>query len=223
MRITNRKRTRLIVPAALAALALVGWYAPVGAATAQGGGSPAVAPSSVKVLTTPAEPVEPLATGSGNGNGNGNGRFAAVARSTGRHCQASDLTLVSIEGDGAAGHIAWVVTVANTGRRPCALLGDPAVVVFTDAAGHLVTLPTERSVRPPSGSTLLAPGQRAEMALYMVNGYGGYDPSAPQCAHPVVYRNLSAKIGRTGLLPLTGLVIDLKCDGITAYDWAVPE
>lgn len=220
MRITNRKRTRFIVPAVLAALALMAWYAPVGASAATGGEGSS-APSLVDVLTTPAEPVAPPAAGSGSGSVGE--RFAAVARSAGRHCQASDLTLVSIEGDGAAGHIAWVVTVANTGRRPCALLGDPAVVVFTDAAGHLVTVPTDREVRPPSGSTLLAPGQRAEMALYMVNGYGGYDPSAPQCAHPVVYRNLSTRIGRTGLLPLTGLVIDLKCDGITAYDWAVPE
>lgn len=143
----------------------------------------------------------------------------APARGTLRNCGARDLALISIVSDGAAGQIGYVITVANTSHRSCRLLGHRATVVYRNAAGRTVTLPTVRSRRESPTGSLLRPGRRAEMALLMVNGYGGYDPSSPECAHPAIYRNLSAAFHRRGLLPLDNLVLDVKCGDITAYDW----
>jgi hypothetical protein len=64
----------------------------------------------------------------------------------------------------------------------------------------------------------VAPG-RAETILWLVNGTAG--TLRPACAHPAVYRNVAVRL-HGGARPLTGLVLDVKCDGVTAYDWAAP-
>lgn len=134
-------------------------------------------------------------------------------------CRATDLVLSGADSSGAAGHIGYRTVVTNTGTRSCALLGDPVVVVYVDSTGRTRTLPTERHRADGVASPILQRGQRAEMTLLVVNGYGGYDRSAPACAHPAVYRNLSAKLRGGGMVGLDGLVLDVKCGAITAYDW----
>jgi hypothetical protein len=139
-----------------------------------------------------------------------------------RHCQAADLTVNSIESGGAAGRIGYTTVVTNTGGRPCALLGDHVVLVYRSASGTIVTVPTTSSAGDAPARRTLGRGERAAMTLLIVNGYGGYDPSSPACANPVVYRNLSVRFSQGGSLSLNGLVLDVKCDGIVAYDWFAP-
>jgi len=134
-------------------------------------------------------------------------------------CRAADLTLNGIESDGAAGHIGYRTVVTNSGSRPCTLLGDRVAVVYVDSTGRSRTLPTVHARAGSVASPILARGERAQMTLLIVNGYGGYDPSASTCAHPAVYRDLAAKLSGGGRLKLNGLVLDVKCGPITAYGW----
>jgi Protein of unknown function (DUF4232) len=134
-------------------------------------------------------------------------------------CRAGDLTLNSIHSDGASGHVGYETIVTNIGARPCRLIGDHVVVVYVDATGQTKTLPTRPASNDTPATPTLQSGQRAEMTLLIINGYGGYDPSSSACAHPAVYRNLSAKFSNGGLLPLKDLVLDVKCGDIVAHDW----
>jgi hypothetical protein len=141
------------------------------------------------------------------------------ARQLPYHCRAADLRLVSTTEGGAAGHLGYDIVVVNRGGRSCALLGDRLTAVYREDAGRIRALPVTAAGTEKPASPMLAPGRQAQARFIITDGYGGYDPSSPACAHPAVYRDLSATFRGGGLLPLTGLVLDVKCDGITAQGW----
>jgi Domain of unknown function (DUF4232) len=118
---------------------------------------------------------------------------------------------------GTAGH---EITVINTGARPCALLGDEVVMVFTDSTGKTAVLPTRSTGDSAAASRILGRGRQAQATVLTVNGYGGYDPSSPECAHPAVYRNLSLRFSGGGLLAVEGLALDVKCGDIRVSRWS---
>jgi hypothetical protein len=135
-------------------------------------------------------------------------------------CQSGDLVLDSIDDGAAAGTRGEAVTVTNHRTTPCRLPAFPSLV-YTDPAGATHPLPASTS-SPEPPAMVVPPGGRAQFSILFVNGYGGYDPTAPECAHPVTYRNIAIKFG-TGRLALTGLTLDIKCGGISLLGWAPPN
>lgn len=108
----------------------------------------------------------------------------------------------------------------NTSGQSCELRGNKATIVYVNSAGKTATLPARQGSRGKPASPIVKPGQQVATVVTTINQYGGYDPSSPECAHPYVYRNLSLKFGNGSLLPLKGLVLDVKCGDIWVYDWA---
>jgi hypothetical protein len=55
-----------------------------------------------------------------------------------------------------------------------------------------------------------------------INGYGGYQPGAPQCAHPATYRHVSVALpGGAVSLGADG-TMSVQCGPITVGSWAAP-
>src|SRR5205809_598730 len=88
------------------------------------------------------------------------------------------------------------------------------------SAGTAKGAPSSSAAEPPAADYPLAPGARARTLLYTVNGYGGYDPSSPECAHPATYHNLSVQLGNGDVIALSGFTLDVKCGDILVYNWA---
>lgn len=116
------------------------------------------------------------------------------------------------------GTIGHEIVVTNTGGRPCSLLGDPAKLVYRGPGGKTTALPT-RPTGERVADPVLKPGDPAVATVMTVNGFGGYDPAAAECAHPAVYRNLAVRLSGDSLLPLPGLVLDVKCGDIHVSRW----
>ncbi|GAA5184862.1 hypothetical protein GCM10023322_27320 [Rugosimonospora acidiphila] len=232
----SSKRTRPASPVRLTILAALSGLAGISAVAGIAGCShspaapPAAAPPSQ--ATTIAEPTTPIVgpTGSGPQLPVPTGASPAPTgpqqvRTThrpapGPSCRAGDLSLVSIQADGAAGSSYETVTVADDGHRSCGLSGTPSLV-YTDSVGVTRNLPTSPSQPAQPGMTV-RPGQRAQFTLRTVNGYGGYDPTSPACAHPVKYQHIALRFADGSRLALTGLVLDVKCEGVQSTGWQSP-
>lgn len=138
------------------------------------------------------------------------------ARAAGASCRASDLKVESITSGGASGSTGYTVTVTNRSTTMCKLTGTPALK-WIKANGATATIPT--SDQGTNDSVALQPGKRAEFIIVITNGFGGYDPSSPACANPITYKRISAVVGGERLT-LTGLVLDVRCDGVRETAWA---
>jgi hypothetical protein len=143
----------------------------------------------------------------------------AGAPAPGAACQAPDLVLNSIDDGGAAGSAYQTVTVTNASAGACRLPSVPSLV-YTDPAGTMRALP-DAAIPPTPTPMLVQPGQRAQFSLRTVNGYGGYDPSAPACAHPAGYQGIAIQF-TSGRMPLPGLTLTVLCDGVDVSGWAPP-
>ncbi|GIH20006.1 DUF4232 domain-containing protein [Rugosimonospora africana] len=135
-------------------------------------------------------------------------------------CRARDLVLDSIQGDGGGGSAFETVTVTNDSHTACRLPSTPSMV-YTDTHGTTRRLPTSPQVPNPP-AMLMRPGNEAQFTLRIVNGYGGYNPSSPACAHPATYQHIALTLP-DGRLALTGLTLDVLCDGITVTGWSAPQ
>lgn len=174
-------------------------------------GTPQAAPSSGSA-TAPAGSTPPSITASPPVPG-------ASPRAAGGWCATSDLSVAPVQASGAMGHVGYPVVVTNTTGTACKLSGATPVVLYRTSGGATATLPT-KPAESPAADYPLAPGARARTLLYTVNGYGGYDPSSPECAHPATYRDLSVQLKNGDGVALTGFVLDVKCGDILVYNWA---
>jgi hypothetical protein len=138
----------------------------------------------------------------------------------GSDCRAADLAYRSHAGDAAAGNYYDDVLVVNHGTVACRLDGYPNLY-YTDASGAIRLVPTVPEM-PSSSPYVVASGGSAEFRIHTGNGYAGYGPSAPQCAHPMLYRGLSVEVS-DGRVPLGDVQIDLKCGGILLLGWMAPQ
>jgi hypothetical protein len=143
----------------------------------------------------------------------------ASPRAAGGWCAAGDLSVAAVQGNGAMGHIGYPIVVTNTTGSACTLSGATPVVLYRTAGGATATLPT-KAAEPAAADYTLAPGARARTLIYIVNGYGGFDPSAPECAHPATYHNLSVQLKNGDAVAVAGFTLDVKCGDILVYNWA---
>lgn len=135
-------------------------------------------------------------------------------------CAAGNLAFQSTRTDAAAGNRYDVVVVVNRGAASCQLTGLPRLL-YTDPSGRIQPVPadSEATDQPPS---LVPPGGTGHFAIHTVNGYAGYDPSSPHCAHPAHYQGLLLN-RPDGRVPLGTVRIDVLCDGVTISGWGWPE
>ena len=162
--------------------------------------SPAGAPSS-PVAASPTAPASPAGAGPAD-------------------CAAANLAFQSVSTGFASGNRYDVVMVVNRGAASCQLSGLPRLL-YTDASGRIQPVPAEPEATdvPPDD---VAPGGTAHFAIHTVNGYAGYDPSSPHCAHPAHYQGLL--LDRPGgRVPLGSVRIDVLCDGVSISGWGWPE
>ena len=114
------------------------------------------------------------------------------------------------------GSLGYTIRLTNHGHGACRI--SAGLVLYQTASGGVEKrIPIETETAHPK-SLLLAAGKTIETNVLITNGYGGYAPDSPHCAHPVVYRGISVGVG-SGLVALPQLVLDVKCDGVRAYDW----
>jgi hypothetical protein len=115
------------------------------------------------------------------------------------------------------GSVGYSVTVANHGQQTCSLSGLP-VVWYTDAHGGLHKLP-EAPDGGPGTRVVLRPGATAGFSILITNGYGGYDPGSPACAHPHSYRGMSVQVG-ADRVSVPDLRLDVQCGDISVGVWS---
>jgi Protein of unknown function (DUF4232) len=205
-------RERVLIGVTIAAVALATAGCQAGNGTA-GGSPPPVSPASSSPSIPSASPGSPAASG-----GTAEPTATATVAPVGDRCRSANLTVGPVRSGAAAGHVGYPVVVTNTGVAPCTLSGEQPVVLYTDPAGAIRVLPTRSEPREPD--LTLRHGEQARMVLYLVNEYGGYDPSDPACAHPAVYRGLSIRLAGDDRLPVPGVELDVKCGDVYVYIWA---
>jgi hypothetical protein len=135
-------------------------------------------------------------------------------------CRATDLAYQAQVPGAAAGNYYDAILVINHGAGACRLGGYPNLY-YTDASGATKLVPTVPET-PDSPPYLVASGGSAQFIIHTANGYGGYGASAPQCAHPMLYRGLSVEVSG-GRVPLPDVGIDLECGDIRLLGWAAPQ
>jgi hypothetical protein len=131
-------------------------------------------------------------------------------------CQASDLTAGPISAGGAAGRAVYTVTVTNRSRVTCALSGSTPMYL-NKVDGRFFLIPV--TGLPATPDVTLRPGGRAQASIQTINGYGGYDPSDPECAHPATYTHISVQLPGSPLA-LPGLTLNVLCGDIDVDNWA---
>jgi hypothetical protein len=122
----------------------------------------------------------------------------------------------SLSPEGAAGTVYTTYTFHNGGSAPCAVQGLPQLT-YVDDHGATVSVPVQHD--PSAGPVLLQPGGRAMFVAHEINGYGGYAPGAPQCAHPATYRHVAVVL-MGGSVPLgPNGTMTVQCGDITVGPW----
>jgi hypothetical protein len=197
-------------PVALAAGMLLlagGLAACTGPAKGAPGGGPPPAPAATSPAPDPTgtTPTPPAPTPTG-----------APVRAAGADCRPGDLDPRTIYGDGAAaGSHGQQVVVRNASATACRLATFPAL---RQQDGQPVP------ARPRDGggqsAILLAPGGYAGFLVMTANGYGGYDPTSPACAHPRAYRDLSVVLAGGLRYPLRTFEVSLTCGEVSIGGWA---
>ena len=132
-------------------------------------------------------------------------------------CTATDLVARPTESGGAMGSVGYDVTLGNRGQQACSLSGLP-VVWYTDAQGGPHKLP-ENTDGDATGRVVLRPGATAGFTIMITDGYGGYDPTSPACAHPHSYRDMSVQVPG-GRVSLPDLRLSVQCGDIQVGAWS---
>jgi hypothetical protein len=117
-------------------------------------------------------------------------------------------------GGGGSGHVGWYIVVRNVSGTLCRLDSFP---VLYDTGKPAVQEQNDPGWNP----ILLPPGGYATFTVYMMNGYSGLDPSAPECQHPQYYQNLSVSLDGGARFALPGLKLGFQCGDIRVSGWAV--
>jgi hypothetical protein len=108
-------------------------------------------------------------------------------------------------------------TLVVTNRGPSCTMNARPTLYYTRPGGTVARLPIAR-VNPgtKSGSLRVPHGRAIDLVVRTPDGYGGYAPTAPQCAHPATYQGISVAIG-SGRLPVPHFQLDVKCEGVTLW------
>ncbi len=129
-------------------------------------------------------------------------------------CTAAELSDDHVSSEGAMGTAYYDLTVTNTGTRSC-LLKLPTL--WGKVSGRAVKLPQHVDPSAP-GSVTFPAGRRAVLTVAIANGYGGYDPTSPACAHPADYRMVELDLGN-GPRFVSHLDMDLRCGDVRVSGW----
>jgi hypothetical protein len=129
-----------------------------------------------------------------------------------------------IEGNGGSSSIGSDVVVTNKSGRPCRMAGDPTLL-YTRADGKLAEIPFtyQAAGKGRPAPFELSTGERAQFTILILNGTGGYETTSPECARPVVYRRIYAVLASGDQLPLTGLTLNVQCEGVRLIPWGPPS
>jgi Protein of unknown function (DUF4232) len=133
-------------------------------------------------------------------------------------CRASDFRLISVQSDGAMGSMYTTVSVVYRGPATCRIASTPTLRYRT-AAGLLVPLPTVPEGDGPA-TVRLRTDRSVFFVVRTVSGYGGYDPTSPECAHPATYRQIQVRLGE-GYLSLREWQLNVLCGKIWVRNWSL--
>jgi hypothetical protein len=121
--------------------------------------------------------------------------------------------------EGAMGTAYSTFTFHNSGSVSCRVDGPPGLT-YVDS--HGATLPVPVNHDAAGGEVVVTPGSKVQFVSHEVNGYGGYAPGAPECAHPATYNHVvvvlpggSVSLGADGTW-------SVQCGMITVGSWAPP-
>jgi hypothetical protein len=179
--------------------------------------TPVAGPANPPVASSPAaEPSSPASSSAPAAEPSSPGAKPVPATD----CRAGDLAYRTQTPGAGAGNYYDAILLVNHGASSCRLAGNPNLY-YTDASGSTRLVPTVPET-PNSPPYLMASGGSAQFIIHTTNGYGGFDPSGPQCAHPMLYRGLSVEVSG-GRVPLGTVQIDLKCGDIRLLGWAAPQ
>ena len=134
-------------------------------------------------------------------------------------CTATMLAYDSKRAEGAMGTAYSTFTFHNSGSVSCRVDGPPGLT-YVDS--HGATLPVPVNHDAAGGEVVVTPGSKVQFVSHEVNGYGGYAPGAPECAHPATYNHVvvvlpggSVSLGADGTW-------SVQCGMITVGSWAPP-
>jgi Protein of unknown function (DUF4232) len=139
--------------------------------------------------------------------------------SAGTGCTASSLVYDSMRPGGAAGTAYFTFRFHNAGIVSCTVQGSPQLS-YVDTGGRAVTMPADHT--PGGDSVLLTPGAAVELETHETNGTGGYQPGAPECAHPATYRQVSVVLPGGPVSLRSDGTMSVQCGVITVGFWTKP-
>jgi hypothetical protein len=201
---TSRRGSRVLAGAAAIGLGLLAC-----AACARPGG-----------LTSGGTPPGGSATGSGvSSTSMGHPTATPSSRSDVSNCTAADLAFVGSSSGGAMGSLITTYSVVNQSTTGCVLQGSPHLK-YVAANGSVADVQTNNTAGGDQVS--VDPGATAQFDVRTVNGFGGYEPSNPACAHPATYSAISAVLADGSTVSLGGSQISVQCGDIEVNDWHRP-
>jgi hypothetical protein len=108
-------------------------------------------------------------------------------------------------------------TLVVTNRGPSCTMNAHPTLYYTRHDGTVARLPIAHVNPGTKSGSLRVPRDRViDLVVRTPNGYGGYAPTAPQCAHPATYQGISVAIG-SGRLAVPHFRLDVKCEGVTLW------
>jgi hypothetical protein len=120
---------------------------------------------------------------------------------------------------GAMGSVYYTFTFHNGGPVSCTVQGSPELT-YVDTGGTARKIPTEHG--PDGAAVLVAPGAAVQLVTHEVNGYGGYQTDAPECAHPATYRQVAVMLSDGPVSLRADGTMSVQCGSITVESWSRP-
>lgn len=204
---TRRRRNRTALSLAAVAFAVIllglGTGMAVGATrrpTAPVAGSPSA--TAAASSTPDATPSSPAPTGSPS----------STATGPADGCLASTLGDEESGQDAAAGSAYLTLRLRNVSGHSCRLA---VPTLWGTANGKVVKLP--QHTENPRTVTVPA-GERAQLVIRTANGYGGWGPNDPACAHPATYSPVQLDLG-TGARYVTHVSLQILCSDAGVIGW----
>jgi hypothetical protein len=114
------------------------------------------------------------------------------------------------------GNLYTTYVVRNHATLACLLRGAPRL---EQADGT----PVPSSYADGGDTVLVPPGGQASFVIHEVNGYGGYPPGSPECAHPATYRHLAVALTDGSILPLGDNELSVQCGGLDTAAWSLAD
>jgi hypothetical protein len=137
----------------------------------------------------------------------------------GAPCTATELTFVNAQTDHAMGSAYRTYVLRNGGQVGCRLQHGPTLQ-YIASGGASADIPADYT--SDGASVLVRPGGAVAFNTQMANGYGGYPPDSPACAHPATYRRVSVVLSDGSAVALgPDEVIFIQCGGISVSAWGL--